>query len=154
MPWMAGSSPGMPVLEGPYSMARSRGNAPTQRQLKVGEEVRHALARILGRGELRDPDLAAAQVTVTEVRVGPDLKSATVFVTPFGGGEAEALVKALKRAAPYLRRELAHQAVLRTVPSLRFEADRTFDRATRIDSLLKDPAVARDLQDGDDGEAP
>ena len=134
-------------------MTRSRGNAPTQRQLKVGEEIRHALARILGRGELRDPELATAQITVTEVRVGPDLKSATVFVTPFAGGDASTLVKALKRAAPYLRRELAHQAVLRTVPSLRFEADRSFDQATRIDSLLKEPSVARDLADEDDGEA-
>jgi len=134
-------------------MTRSRGNAPTQRQLRVGEEIRHALAHILGRGELRDPALAAAQVTVTEVRVSPDLKSATVFVTPFGGGDASALVKALKRAAPYLRRELAHQAVLRAAPSLRFEADRTFDRATRIDQLLQDQAVARDLADEDDGEA-
>jgi ribosome-binding factor A len=134
-------------------MTRSRGGAPTQRQLKVGEEIRHALAEILGRGELRDPDLAEAQVTVTEVRVSPDLKAATVFVTRFGGGDAAGLVKALKRAAPFLRRELAHQAVLRVTPSLRFEADRTFEQATRIDSLLKDPAVTRDLEDEDDGEA-
>jgi ribosome-binding factor A len=117
----------------------------------VGEEVRHALVQILARGEMRDPELVEAKVTVTEVRVGPDLKSATVFVTPFGGGDAAALVKALKRAAPYFRHELAKSAVLRVTPSLRFEADRSFENATRIDSLLQDPAVARDLQDGDDG---
>src|SRR5258708_35984319 len=109
-------------------MPRSRGTAPTQRQLRVGEEIRHALARILSRGELRDPALSTAQVTVTEVRVSPDLKAATVFVTPFGGGDASALVKALKRAAPYLPRDLAHQAVLRAPPRLRFEADQTFDQ--------------------------
>jgi ribosome-binding factor A len=134
-------------------MTRSRGNAPTQRQLRVGEEIRHMLVEILARGELRDPELAEAQVTVTEVRVSPDLKAATVFVTPFGGGDAGGLVKALKRAAPFLRRELARAAMLRVTPSLRFEEDRSFDRATRIDSLLSDPAVARDLADEDDGEA-
>ena len=134
-------------------MTRSRGGAPTQRQLRVGEEVRHLLVEILGRGELRDPDLAQAQVTVTEVRVSPDLKAATVFITPFGGGEAAPLLKALKRAAPFLRHELAKAASLRVTPSLRFEEDRSFDQATRIDSLFKDPSVARDLDDKDDGEA-
>ena len=134
-------------------MTRSRGNAPTQRQLRVGEEIRHSLVEILGRGHLRDPELAQANVTVTEVRVSPDLKAATVFVTPFGGGDAEPLVKALKRAAAYLRHELAQTAVLRTTPSLRFEADRSFDQATRIDTLLREPQVARDLGDEDDGEA-
>ena len=134
-------------------MTRSRGNAPTQRQLRVGEEIRHSLVEILARGDLRDPELAAMQVTVTEVRVSPDLKAATVFVTPFGGGDAGPLVKALKRAAPHLRHELARTAVLRVTPSLRFEADRSFDQATRIDALLKHPTVARDIDDGDDGEA-
>ena len=134
-------------------MTRSRGGAPTQRQLRVGEEIRHALVQILARGELRDPELAEAQVTVTEVRVSPDLKAATVFVVPFGGGDAAPLVKALKRAAPFLRRELAHQAVLRVAPSLRFEADRSFERATRLETLFNDPSVARDLTDKDDGEA-
>jgi ribosome-binding factor A len=134
-------------------MTRSRGNAPTQRQLRVGEEIRHMLVEILARGELRDPELSTAQVTVTEVRVSPDLKAATVFVTPFAGGDAGALVKALKRAAPFLRHELARAATLRVTPSLRFEEDRSFDQAMRIDRLLQDPAVARDLPDEDDGEA-
>ena len=134
-------------------MTRSRGGAPTQRQLRVGEEIRHLLVEILGRGELRDPELADVQVTVTEVRVSPDLKAATVFVTPFGGGDVAPLLKALKRAAPFLRRELARQASLRVTPTLRFEADRSFDQATRIETLFKDPAVARDLEDKDDGEA-
>ena len=134
-------------------MTRSRGEAPTQRQLRVGEEIRHLLVEILGRGELRDPDLAHVQVTFTEVRVSPDLKAATVFVTPFGGGDAAPLVKALKRAAPFLRHELAQAASLRITPSLRFEEDRSFDQATRLETLFSDPAVARDLDDKDDGEA-
>jgi ribosome-binding factor A len=132
-------------------MTRSRGSAPSQRQLRVGEEIRHSLVQIFARGELRDPELAEAAVTVTEVRVSPDLKAATVFVTPFGGGDAAALIKALKRAAPFLRRELARSAVLRVAPSLRFEPDRSFENATRIDLLLGNPAVARDLEPGDDG---
>lgn len=134
-------------------MTRSRGSAPSQRQLRVGEEIRHSLVQILARGELRDPDLVDAVVTVTEVRVSPDLKAATVFVTPFGGGEATKLVASLKRAAPFLRRELARAAVLRVAPSLRFEADRSFDNARRIDALLQQPEIARDLDEpnGDDG---
>jgi len=120
--------------------------APSQRQLRVGEELRHALARILARGELRDPALVGAQVTVTEVRVGPDLRNATAYVTPLGGGDAGRLVAALRHAAPYLRGRIAEEVRLRLAPTIQFEADRSFDRADRIERLLHEPAVARDLE--------
>ena len=131
--------------------------APSQRQLRVGEELRHALARILARGELRDPALVGAQVTVTEVRVGPDLRNATAYVTPLGGGDASALVAALRHAAPYLRGRIADEVRLRFAPTIQFEADRSFERAGRIERLLREPAVARDLGDeaaggGGDGD--
>ena len=111
---------------------------PSQRQLRVGEEIRHALVRILARGELRDPALAGANITVTEVRVSPDLKHATAFVTPFGGGDATALARACRHAAGYFRGQLAHEVPLRHVPAITFEPDRSFDTATRIDTLLHD----------------
>jgi ribosome-binding factor A len=127
-------------------MARRRANkAPSQRQLRVGEELRHALSRILSRGDLRDPELADANVTVTEVRVAPDLKAATAFVVPFGDGDPDALVRALTRAAPYFRGQLGREVELRYTPSLRFEADPSFDDAARVDALLRRPKVRQDL---------
>ena len=123
---------------------------PSPRQLRVGEELRHALIEVLQRGELRDPHLAEARVTVTEVRMSPDLRAATAFVVPFGGGDARSLVKALNHAAPFLRGRLGQAVELRLVPTLRFEADRSFDVAERIERLLHDPAVARDLAPGAD----
>jgi ribosome-binding factor A len=129
---------------------RKRGSAraggPTQRQLRVGEELRHALVAVIGRGGFRDPALDGVQVTVTEVRVSPDLKNATAFVVPFAkGGDPAALAKALGHAASYLRREIAEVTRLRYVPRLRFEPDLSFDRAAEIDRLLRRPDVARDL---------
>lgn len=118
---------------------------PSQRQLRVGEELRHALARILGRDGLRDPELAETAFTVTEVRVSPDLKSATVFVTPLGGAALEPAAAALNRASAYLRGQLAREIDLRHVPRLAFEADRSFDAAERIASILERPTVRRDL---------
>jgi ribosome-binding factor A len=115
------------------------------RQLRVGEELRHALVRILARGELHDPHLADAQVTVTEVRVSPDLRAATAFVTPFGGGDSAALVKALNHAGSYFRGQLAHEVDLRMAPTIRFAADTSFAQSNRIEELLRDPRVVRDL---------
>jgi ribosome-binding factor A len=139
-------------------MSRRRAWAPGQRQLRVGEEIRHALARIFARGELRDPALGAADITVSEVRVSPDLKAATAFVLPLGGAGTADLLAALRRAAPAVRAFLAREVELRHVPRLQFEADRSFDNASRIDALLHDPVVARDLaardedgREGDDG---
>ncbi len=126
-------------------MDRRAERGPSQRQLRVGEELRHALAWILERGEVRDPDLKGVSVTVTEVRVSPDLRRATVFVFPLGGGETEAVVTGLTRARPFLRRKVANAVRLKFVPDITFRADTSFDEARRIDILLRDPAVARDL---------
>jgi ribosome-binding factor A len=124
----------------------SRGQrSPSQRQLRVGEELRHAIANILERGDIRDPDVAGRPVTVTEVSVSPDLRNATVFVVPLGGGEVGSLLTGLKRVRPFLRHEVARMVQLRVVPDLSFVADTTFDNASRIENLLHSPEVARDL---------
>jgi ribosome-binding factor A len=126
-------------------MKRQASAAPTQRQLRVAEEIRHVLAGIFGRHEFRDPDLASADVTISEVRLGPDLKHATVFVSRLGRTDIAALLPALRRAAPYLRTRLAHELRLRFAPDLHFQADEALDEATRINRLLHSPEVARDL---------
>jgi ribosome-binding factor A len=126
---------------------RTHGNEATrsQRQLRVGEEIRHALTDVMREAHFRDPDLQGANVTITEVRVSPDLKNATVFVMTLGGAELDKTLPALKRAGPFLRSELAHRIQLRYAPSLKFETDTTFDYAERIDRALHRPEVARDL---------
>lgn len=121
------------------------GSAPTQRQLRVSEEIRHMLSAIFARGEFRDPDLAAAQITVTEVRISPDLKNATAFVTRLGRTDVDALLPALKRAAPYIRTLLAHELRLRVAPQVSFQPDTAIDYAMHVDKLLRAPEVARDL---------
>jgi ribosome-binding factor A len=128
-------------------MARDRSNPKQagQRPLRVGEELRHALAEILSRGDIRDPDLADASVTVTEVRVSPDLKNAIAFVLPLAGRNADAVLAALERCAPYLRGQLARTVRLRYAPRVGFRLDESFDRASRIDELLRQPKVAADL---------
>ena len=118
---------------------------PSQRQLRVGEELRHAIAHILERGGIRDPDVAGRAVTVTEVTVSPDLRQATVYVVPLGGEGVKSLLEGLRRVRPFLRREVAHQTRLRVVPDFSFVADTAFDRAERIEALLHSPQVARDL---------
>lgn len=126
-------------------MMRRAKDQPAQRPLRVGEALRHALAQLLERGELSDPALQAVTVTVTEVRVSPDLKNATAFVMPLGGARAEEVVAALRRGAPYLRRAMAQVVALRHAPALAFELDTSFDYASRIDALLHRPEVERDL---------
>jgi ribosome-binding factor A len=128
-------------------MIRRHRRAPTQRQLRIGEELRHALAWILERGDLRDPKLSGRHVTVTEVRVGSNLRTATVYVARLGGGDVTPLLLALRRARPHLRSELARKVTLRFTPDLAFEADTSFDVVERIETLLKDPLVSRDLED-------
>ena len=117
----------------------------SQRQLRVGEEIRHVLAGIFGRFELRDHDLIDVAITVTEVRIGPDLRRATVFVTRLGRSDVDAKLPALRRAAPFLRSQLAHALRLRVAPDLSFMADTSIDYAMHVDSLLRNPEVARDL---------
>lgn len=123
---------------------------PSQRQLRVGEELRHIIAAVIERGDFRDPDLLGKAITVTEVRISPDLRNATVFVVPLGGGDATAILKGLKRARAFLRHELAKSIDLRVVPDLSFEPDLTFDEASRIEKLLRSPEVRRDLGANDD----
>ncbi len=125
---------------------RRRGEVPSQRQLRVGEVLRHALAEVLRESHIHDPDLADRSITVTEVRMSPDLKNATAFVMPLGGTAAESVLPALKRAAPYLRGQLGRHLTLRHTPALRFEFDASFDQAGRIDALLRGPTAER--QDG------
>lgn len=133
-------------------MGRSSEKSASQRQLRVGEEIRHALARVFERGLLRDPALFGVSVTVTEVRVSPDLRNALAFVMPLGGGDSQAVAEALGRAAPFLKREVARSVHLKYVPNLTFEADPSFDYAGRIENLLHEPDVARDLGgEADDG---
>jgi ribosome-binding factor A len=129
-----------------------KNEGPGQRQLRVGEELRHALARILGRGELRDPLLRDATVTVTEVRISPDLKNATAFVMPLGGTQAPEILAALRRSAPYLRGVIGREVPLRYSPSIGFELDTSFEHASRIEALLHRPDVARDLDEESDVE--
>lgn len=129
---------------------------PSQRQLRVAEEIRHILAGLLMRGELRDPALAGVSVTVSEVRISPDLKNATVFALPLAGAHVAEVLKGLNRSAPYLRSQVGHALQLRYAPSLTFVADKSFDEAHHIDELLKSEKVARDLtakDRPDDGEA-
>ncbi len=126
-------------------MKKGESKAPSQRQLRVGEELRHALAWILKRGEIRDPGLGGAAITVTEVRISPDLGNATAFVMPLGGAHVPGVVEALNRAAPFVRRQLGKAVKLRRLPTLDFVADTSFDEAGRIEDLLKTPPVARDL---------
>jgi len=104
------------------------------------------LAGIFTRRELHDPDLAKADVTVTEVRMSPDLRHATAFVARLGRSDVDALLPALRRAAPYLRAQVAHAVRLKFAPDLAFQADTALDYATHVDDLLRSPAVARDLE--------
>ena len=108
----------------------------SQRQRRVAEEIRHVLANIIQRGELKDPDLMDLSVTVSEVRVSPDLKNATAFIAPLGGGSSEALATAMNRAAPFIRMRLGKELSLKYLPKVIFEADRSFDYAQKIESIL------------------
>lgn len=119
------------------------------RLLRVGEQVRHALAEVLQRGELHDPVLAKHIISVTEVRMSPDLRHATAFVKPLLGQDEEAVLKALRQNTKSLRAEVAKRVKTKFAAQLKFLADESFDEGSRIDELLRGPAVARDL----DGEA-
>ncbi len=121
--------------------------APGQRQLRVGEELRHLLAELLERGDMRDPDLRGASITVTAVDISPDLRNATAFVMPLGGQDEARLLAAMRRAAPWFRARVGERAGLRHAPEIRFEVDRTFDEADKIGALLRRPDVARDIKD-------
>jgi ribosome-binding factor A len=119
----------------------------SQRQLRVGEELRHLLAGLLERGGMRDPELRDVPITVTSVDVSPDLRNAIAFVMPLGGKDSDRLLAALKRAAPWFRARVSEKAGLRSAPEIRFQLDRTFDEADRIGALLRRPDVARDIEE-------
>jgi ribosome-binding factor A len=124
---------------------------PSQRQLRVAELIRHALAEMLTRGEIHDDVLAAHVVTVPEVRMSPDLRQATVYVMPLGGRDSEKVIAALARNKKFLRGEVARRVNLKFAPDVRFRVDERFDEAERIEKLLRTPAVQKDLApDSDD----
>ena len=115
------------------------------RGLRVGEQVRHALSDILARGDVHDPVLEKHMVTITEVRMSPDLRHATAFVKPLLGKDEEKVLKALRTNTAYLQREVATRVQTRYAAKLKFLADESFDEGTHIDTLLRDPHIARDL---------
>ncbi len=135
------AKPAKPRAGGPKNTPKG----PSQRQLRVGEEVRHVLSGLFTRHEFRDPDLADIEVTVTEVRMSLDLKHATAFVTRLGRTDIEQSLPALRRAAPYFRAQLAHAMRLRVAPDVSFQADTALEYAMHINELLRAPDVAKDL---------
>jgi ribosome-binding factor A len=124
---------------------------PSQRQLRVGELIRHALADMLTRGEVHDPTIESHLITVPEVRMTADLRLATIYVMPLGGRDAQEVVDALENNKRYLRGEIARRVNLKFAPEIRFRVDERFDEAERIEKLLRTPAVKRDLG-GSSGE--
>ncbi len=124
---------------------KAKTSAPSQRMLRVGELVRHALSSFLVRGEVQDPDLEGAMITVPEVRMTPDLKLANVYIMPLGGENAEQVVEALNRHKKYVRGGISSQLSLKYAPALRFFVDDTFEEADRINAILRSEKVAQDL---------
>ncbi|WP_394761209.1 30S ribosome-binding factor RbfA [Phenylobacterium sp.] len=134
-------------MKRPITTGRQAPRGPSQRQLRAGELMRHALVDILRAQEITDPDIAGVSVTLTEVRMSPDLRHATVFVEPLGGGEqARVVVKALNRHHKFLRGRLGHAIDMKFTPELKFLHDDTFDEAARISAIFADPKVAQDLE--------
>src|SRR6201994_1448507 len=117
----------------------------SQRQLRVGEQVRHAVADILTHGSVHDADLEGHIISVPEVRMSPDLKLATIYVMPLGGRDTDIVIAALERNKKFLRGEVARRVNLKFAPDIRFRVDDRFDEAERIEKLLRTPAVQRDL---------
>ncbi|MDN5002881.1 30S ribosome-binding factor RbfA [Bradyrhizobium sp. GCM10027634] len=126
---------------------QKKSSAPggSQRQLRVGEQVRHAIADILAQGSVHDADLEGHIITVPEVRMSPDLKLATIYVMPLGGRDTELVLTALDRNKKFLRGEVARRVNLKFAPDIRFRVDERFDEAERIEKLLRTPAVQKDL---------
>ena len=133
-------------------MSRSSSSAPSQRQLRVGEQVRHALADVIQRGEVRDDVIEGTVISVNEVRMSPDLKIATAFVAPLGAKNDDAVIKALARNAKFIRGRVSGALrQMKYMPEFRFRLDTSYDNFDKIDRLLRSPEVARDL-DHDDGD--
>ncbi|WP_141678820.1 30S ribosome-binding factor RbfA, partial [Acinetobacter baumannii] len=131
---------------------KSSATGGSQRQLRVGEQVRHAIADILAQGSVHDADLEGHIITVPEVRMSPDLKLATIYVMPLGGRDTELVITALDRNKKFLRGEGARRVNLKFAPDLRFRVDERFDEAERIEKLLRTPAVQKDLEQDPDSD--
>jgi ribosome-binding factor A len=134
----------------PRHHEKSSSPGGSQRQLRVGEIVRHAVAEILSQGGVHDPVLEGHLITVPEVRMSPDLKLATVYVMPLGGRDTQLVLKALAANKPFIRTAVARRVNLKFAPDLRFRIDERFDEAERIEKLLRTPAVQRDLEPDSD----
>lgn len=115
------------------------------RLLRIGEQVRHALAELLGRREIRDPVLESHIISVSEVRVSPDLRHAIAFIMPLGGGDAEPVLRALRDHSRFIRGEVAKRLATKYTPELQFRLDESFDAGAKIDAILRNPRIARDL---------
>lgn len=139
----------------PRSKPRAPGasHAPSQRALRVGELIRHALAEMLSRGEIHDDVLASHVVTIPEVRLSPDLRLATIYVMPLGGSDTDEVIAALNRHKRFIRGEVSRHINLKFAPELRFLTDESFAEAERIERLLHSPEVRRDLEAKDDGKS-
>jgi ribosome-binding factor A len=124
----------------------------SQRQLRVGELIRHAVAEMLIRGDVHDPVIETHLITIPEVSMAPDLRLATIYVMPLGGRDAEAVLAALERNKKFLRGEIARHVNLKFAPEIRFRIDERFDEAERIEKLLRTPEVQRDLGGKDENE--
>ena len=130
-------------------MSKFSAKGPSQRQLRVGEMVRHALTQLLQRGEVQDDRLSSVVISVSEVSMSPDLKIATAYIAPLGGGEAQPIIKALAENARFIRGKLSpYLNQMKYMPEFRFREDTSFDNYSKIDALLHSDAVKRDL----DGE--
>lgn len=121
------------------------GGQPSQRTLRVGELIRHAVSDLLSRGLVNDPVLDGHVISVSEVRMSPDLKHATAFVMPLGGKDVQPVLDALERNKKFIRGEVAHRVALKFAPDLRFAIDESFEQGSKIDAILNSPAVQRDL---------
>ena len=140
----------------PRHKPKHRDSAPgggSQRQLRVGELVRHAMAEMLTRGDVHDPVIEGHLITVPEVRMTPDLRLATIYIMPLAGRDTDKVVAAFERNKKFIRGEIAHAVNLKFAPDIRFHIDNRFEEAERIDKLLRSPEVKRDLDDeGEDDE--
>jgi len=142
-----------PTFEEILKMSRSTGTGSSQRQLRVGEQVRHALSDILQRGEVRDDLIESTVISISEVRMSPDLKIATAFVAPLGAADDNAVVEALNRNARFIRGRMGPALrQMKYMPEVRFRLDTSYDNFEKIDRLLRSPSVARDLDHNDEPE--
>lgn len=143
---MSRRPPGRPTQSSGRRTGRSDGPmGPSQRQLRVGEALRHALAEVLRENEIRDPDLGGVSVTVTQVKPSPDMRYATVYCEPLGGQNAKQIVAALNRHKGFLRGEMGHLLTMKFTPELRFVEDESFAEAQKIEDILKSDRVSRDI---------